>query len=262
MWIFYASLFEYKTRITFDNRIIKENSNRENIMTEKKMLLTKMLFRKKICFSWDFFVIMKVNSEVYSSMKIRIVFHVAWQIFSFQILRVLNDTVSKMIKKRLRNEILKPCYDFYKNPWFLTKKKYEKIQIDQCSFWFKLSYNSRRQFRIDSRWFFETVCWMYDDFFDKFILHIWSIFFSWFFSKFDCFSNSIKLMQMTSLPQEVTNSIIQFMKIITRILMNHISSKAFSLLMTLKLEKFKISKRIMKKLYQTYDEERLFIFND
>ena len=83
------------------------------------------MYRRKICLIWKFSKINKIKLKIISSMKIYIVFHQIWQIFYFQI-RVLNDMISMMIKKRLNNKILKSCYDSYRNFWFLIKKKKSK----------------------------------------------------------------------------------------------------------------------------------------
>lgn len=96
----------------------------EDVLTnQKKELLTKMLYRKEACMSWNFSEIEQVKSEVYSSIEIRTVLHQIWQVPEFQISRSLNDIVFIMIKKRLRNKMLEPCYNFYRNLWFLIKKK-------------------------------------------------------------------------------------------------------------------------------------------
>ena len=101
----------------------------EKLFMQKKKLLIEMLYRRKTCLIWKFLKIDKIKSKIISSMKIRIVFHQIWQIFDFQISRALNDVISIMIKKRLRNKILKSCYDLYRNFWFLIKKKIEKYRF-------------------------------------------------------------------------------------------------------------------------------------
>ena len=95
----------------------------EKLSVQKKKLLTEMLYRRKICLIWKFSKIEKIKSKINSSVKIRTIFHQIWQISNFQISRALNDVISMMIKKRLRNKILKSCYNSYRNFWFLVKKK-------------------------------------------------------------------------------------------------------------------------------------------
>ena len=100
-------------------RLISERLKRIRIENElsdqKKKLLTEMFYRRKTAMSWNFSEIGQIKPEVYLPMKIRIISHKTWQIPEFQIPRFLNDTVAEMIKKRLRNEILKLCFDSYRN---------------------------------------------------------------------------------------------------------------------------------------------------
>jgi hypothetical protein len=90
---------------------------------KKKNLLTKMLYNKKVVLAWEFFEISRIKHEVASLAEIRIISYKAWQSSEFQILKILIDVMTDMIKKRVQNEILESCHESYRNLWFLMKKK-------------------------------------------------------------------------------------------------------------------------------------------
>ena len=162
----------------------------EELSVQKKKLLTEMLYRRKICLIWKFSKIEKIKSKINSSMKIRTIFHQIWQISNFQISRALNDVISMMIKKRLRNKILKSCYDSYRNFWFLVKKKeIEKYRFVNAILKINRVIIRDVNFFFFCWRFFWTIRWLYDDFFREFIFRLWSDFFDRNVSKFDSFSN-------------------------------------------------------------------------
>ena len=134
-WIFDFSIFWNEKRRALVKRSIIAYSNRRRIICAKKKLLIEMLYCRETCLVWKFSKIKKIKSKISSTVKIRTVFHQIWQISNFQILRALNDVISMMIKKRLRNKILKSCYDSYRNFWFLVKKKRSKNIDLSTLFW-------------------------------------------------------------------------------------------------------------------------------
>ena len=148
-----------------------------------------MLFWKKICLIWNFSKIKQIRSKMISSLKIKIIFHKTWQISDFSIFKSLNNIVSQMITKRLKNEILKFCYESYRNFWFLIKKKNLKNIDLSTRRWKWIKSRFETQIFFFDKWFFEIIRWLYDDFFDEFVFKIRSIFFDWNFSKFDWISN-------------------------------------------------------------------------
>ena len=128
-----------------------------------------------------------------------------------------------MIKERLRNEVLKSCFDFYKNPWFLVKKKepgkyklmnvafeMNKVTIRNVNFFFSVDEFSK-QFVECMRVFLMDLYSGYDQF--PLIVQC---------RDFTVFQIPIELVRMTIFFQKAINSVGQFMRIITRILMKHI----------------------------------------
>jgi hypothetical protein len=105
-----------KSKMQIENELLKR----------KKELLLKMLFNREIAFFWNFIEKDSIRSEVFSFMKIRIVSHEVWQIFEFHVFQALMKIITEIIKNRFKNDVLKFCYEFYRNSWFLIKKKEKK----------------------------------------------------------------------------------------------------------------------------------------
>ena len=55
--------------------------------------------------------------------------HKAWQVLGFLIPKALHLAVVGMLRKRLKNKVLKYCDGPYWNPWFLVKKKSSKYRL-------------------------------------------------------------------------------------------------------------------------------------
>jgi hypothetical protein len=120
---FISKIFELtkKTRLKFE-RIQKMQIENE-LLKRKKEFLFEMLFNREIAFFWNFIEKDFVRFDISSLMKIRIVSHEVWQIFEFQVFKALIKTIAEMIKNRIKDDVLKLCYEFYRNSWFLVKKK-------------------------------------------------------------------------------------------------------------------------------------------
>jgi hypothetical protein len=105
--------------LTKEARLKSERIQRMQIENEllkrEKELLLEMLFNREIVLFWDFIEKDSVRSKVTSFMKIRTMFHEAWQIFEFQILKALTEIVAEMIRDRIKNDVLEFCYESYRN---------------------------------------------------------------------------------------------------------------------------------------------------
>ena len=99
------------------------------LWSRKKKMLIEILYKYKAALAWNFNNVKKIEKEIILSMKIQIVSHETWQTASFLILKKLNNKIVRMLRKQLKNEILKSCLRFYQNSWFLIKKK--KMSIYQ-----------------------------------------------------------------------------------------------------------------------------------
>ncbi len=107
------------SELTKEARLKSERIQRMQIENEllkrEKELLLEMLFNREIVLFWDFIEKDSVRSKVTSFMKIRTMFHEAWQIFEFQILKALTEIVAEMIRDRIKNDVLEFCYESYRN---------------------------------------------------------------------------------------------------------------------------------------------------
>jgi hypothetical protein len=116
-----------KARLKFER--IQRMQIENELLKRKKKFLFEMLFNREVALFWDFIEKDLIRSEVSSFMKIRIVSHEVWQIFEFQVFKVLMKTIAEIIKNRIKNDVLKFCYEFYRNSWFLVKKKKKKYRL-------------------------------------------------------------------------------------------------------------------------------------
>jgi hypothetical protein len=142
-WVFHFKFSELtkKTRLKFKR--IQKIQIKNELLKRKKYLLFKMLFNRKAALFWDFIEKDSIRSEISSSMKIRTISHEVWQVFEFQVFKTLMKTIAEIIKNRIKSDVLKLCYEFYRNSWFLVKKKKRKISFDQCRFENESSHHSK-----------------------------------------------------------------------------------------------------------------------
>ena len=49
--------------------------------------------------------------------------HKVWQALDFSVSKILKFIVVNMLQKRINAELLKSCFEPYRNPWFLIDKK-------------------------------------------------------------------------------------------------------------------------------------------
>ncbi len=110
-----------EARLKFE-RIQRMQIKNELLKREKEFFL-EMLFNREIALFWDFIEKNSIRSKITSFMKIRTMFHKVWQILEFQILKALIEIVAKMIRDRIKDDVLKLCYESYRNSWFFVKKK-------------------------------------------------------------------------------------------------------------------------------------------
>ncbi len=186
-----------------------------------------MLFNREIAFSWDFVEKEFVRSKISSLLKIRTVSHETWQVFEFQIFKILTNTISEMIKNRIKNDVLKSCYDFYKNLWFLIKKK-EKNKYRLINVVLKMN-----QVIIQNANLSSAVNEFSEKFVDCVIASLIDLFFDYDqlslvekCRNMIIFMISLDLVRMTTILMRTTNSVTQFVRVVNKIIVNHVSHHA------------------------------------
>jgi hypothetical protein len=214
---------------------------KNELLKRKKELLLKILFSRKIAFFWNFIEKNSIRSEVSLFMKIRIVFHEVWQVFEFQILKALIEIVAKMMKDRIKNDVLKFCYEFYRNSWFLVKKKEkEKYRL------INVVLNMNRVIIRDVNLFFAV-----NEFFEVFADCVIAFFVNLFF-EYDqlsliekrrdmiVFMISLDLVRITTIFIRAINSVTQFVRMINKIIVDHVFHHALSFVNDIKIKRSKM----------------------
>lgn len=191
-----------------------------SMLTEQERdLLFTMLHNREAALAWDFTHMGRVKEEVAPPQVIRTIEHKAWQAQSFAIPKALIPTVVGMLRERLQNKTLEYCDGAYRNPWFLVKKKtpgdYRVVVAAM-----EMNKVTIRDANLPPN---------PDEFAEHFAgCQIASL--VDFFSGFDqvaldkkcrdmtAFMTPIGLLRNTTLPQGGTNSVAQFVRIVTKIL--------------------------------------------
>ena len=194
----------------------------EFLTPKERELLIGMLFNREEALAWDFTEKGIIKESVAEYPKIRTVPHKAWQQAAFQPPKALHEVAVDMVKQRLKNGVLEPSYGPYRNPWFLVKKGNGKYRLINAAM------NINRVTIRDANMppsvedfvdeFAALSCCSLIDFFsgyDQVALHPES-------RDLTAFMTPLGLMRCTTLPQGATNSVAQFVRVVTEILMDHI----------------------------------------
>jgi hypothetical protein len=160
---FISKFFELTKEARWKFERIQRMQIKNELLKRKKEFLLEMLFNREIALFWNFIEKDSIRFEISSFMKIRTISHEAWQVFEFQVFKALMKTIAEMIKNRIKNEMLKLCYEFYRNSWFLVKKKKKKVLFDQCHFENESSHHSRYELVFCDWQIFWKVCWLCND---------------------------------------------------------------------------------------------------
>ena len=90
---------------------------------QERNLMMKLFYRQKIVLTWNFNEIDKVKPKIIKDQKIQTVFYKIWQVSNFFVSKTLKSTIIKMLQKQIDVKLLKLCFEFYHNSWFLINKK-------------------------------------------------------------------------------------------------------------------------------------------
>jgi hypothetical protein len=249
---FFISKF---SELTKKARLKSERIQRMQIENEllkrEKELLLKMLFNREIAFFWDFIEKDSIRSKITSFMKIRTMSHEAWQILEFQILKALTRIVAKMMKDRIKDDVLEFCYEFYRNSWFLVKKK-KKEKYRLINVVLKMNRVIIRDANLSS-----AINEFSEKFADCAIVSLVNLFFEYDTLSLieKCrdmivFMTSLDLMRMITIFMSAINSMIQFVRMINKIIVDHVFHHELLFVNDIKVKESKI----------TYNNE--FIFSE
>ncbi len=239
-FIFKFSELTKEARLKFE-RIQRMQIKNELLKREKELLL-EMLFNREIAFFWDFIEKDSVRSKITSLMKIRTMFHEAWQILEFQIFKALIEIVAEMIKDRIKNDVLEFCYELYRNSWFLVKKK-KKEKYRLINVVLEINRVTIRDANLSF-----AVNEFSEEFADCVIASLMNLFFEYDqLSMIEkcrdmiAFMISLDLMRMITILMNAINSMTQFVRVINKIIVDHVLHHALSFVDDIKVKKSKIT---------------------
>jgi RNase H-like domain found in reverse transcriptase/Integrase zinc binding domain/Reverse transcriptase (RNA-dependent DNA polymerase) len=191
----------------------------EGLTTDERELFLEMLQNREgaLAFTWE--DCGTVHPDVAPPQKIRTVAHTAWQSPGFPLPKALIPKVIKMLRDRIERGVLEYCDGPYRNPWFLVAKKVKGE--------FRLINAAMDMNKVTVR--DANLPPSVDEFSEEFagcsIASLVDL-----FSGYDqivldpehrdmtAFQTPIGLLRMTRLPQGATNSVAQFVRIITNVL--------------------------------------------
>jgi hypothetical protein len=220
-------------------RIQRMQIKNELLKREKEFFL-EMLFNREIAFLWDFIEKNSVRSKITSLMKIRTMSHETWQIFEFQIFKTLTEIVAEMIRNRITNDVLEFCYEFYRNSWFLIKKKKKKYRLINVALKMNrvIIRNANLLFAMNE---------FSKEFADCVIASLMNLFFEYnqlsLIEKYRdmiAFMISFDLMKMITIFMNAINLMTQFVRMIHKIIVDHVFHHAFLFVNDIKVKKSKI----------------------
>ena len=190
----------------------------DSLWPKERELFLEVLYNREKALAFDFTDIGKVKPDVAPPQIIKTVEHKAWQVPGFPIPKALHLVVVGMLRERLQNGVLEYCDGPYRNPWFLVRKKNGKYRLVNAAM--EINKHTVRDANLPpsvdefSEEFAGCQMASMIDFFsgyDQIELDIKS-------RDLTGFQTPIGLLRMTTLPQGATNSVAQFVRIVTKIL--------------------------------------------
>ncbi len=235
-WVFHFEFFWINKKSAIKIWVNSKNANKNELLKQKKEILLKILFNRETALFWDFIEKNSVRYEVSSFMKIRIVSHEIWQVFEFQVFKALMKTIAEIIKNRIKNDVLKFCYEFYRNFWFLVKKKKKNRLINVV---LKMNWVIIRDANLLSA---------INEFFEKFANCVIVLLVNQFFEynqlsliekcrDMIVFMISLDLMKMTTIFMKTINFVIQFVRMINKIIVDYVFHHASLFVNDIKIKK-------------------------
>ncbi|KAF0330592.1 pol protein [Colletotrichum asianum] len=215
--------FDRGTRLT-PERFLKLKVAWPHLLPREIEMLEYILTNREGALAWDFTECGRVDPRVAPPQKIRTVPHVAWQEKGIPIPKALQGKVIDMLRSRVARGVLEESHGSYRNSWFLVAKKDGNMRlINSCT---KLNKISIRDAFIPP-----GADEFSEDFADCEIMSLLDLFSGYDQVSLDessrdltTFATPLGLFRMCTLPQGATNSVAQFMRVVTRILYDLIPS--------------------------------------
>lgn len=202
----------------------------EELTEQEKELFYECLMNREMTLAWNMSEIGRIRPEVTPPLKIDTIDHEPWQAPSFPVPKALKQEVNEMLRERLRNGVLEPCQGPYRNPWFLVKKKNGKYRLINSAT------NINRVTIKDA-----NLPPIADEFSEEFAGRAIGSYLD-FFSGYDqmeldklsrdltAIMTDLGLLRQCTLLQGATNSVAQFVRVVLKILRDHIPHRALPFL--------------------------------
>ena len=188
------------------------------LTVQEKDLLLEMLFNREAAMAWDFSEMGKVKDIVSPPQQIRTIPHDAWQAPGFPVPKALHQVVIDMLKDRIKHGILEPCHGPYRNPWFLVKKKSNKYRMINAAMNMNKVTIRDANLPPDVDGFSEEFAGMVMTSLIDLFSGYDQITLAKTYRDLTAFMTPLGLLRQTTLPQGATNSVAQFVRVITKIL--------------------------------------------
>ena len=131
-WYKYVMLkfSDIKKGSRFINKYLKKMFDKMILLTpQEKVLMTEVLYNREKVLVWKFKKYRSVDPLITLLQIIPIIPHEAWQVKGILIPPELETVVVQLLKTRIKRSILEEFYTFYRNSWFLIKKKDGGLQL-------------------------------------------------------------------------------------------------------------------------------------
>lgn len=198
----------------------------DQISPAERTVLLQVLRNREMALAWEWTDLRRISEAVTPPLKIETIEHAPWQASSFQVPRALKGEIVQMLKDRLETGILEHSVSPYRNAWFLVKKKNGKYRLINSAT--EINKRTIRDACIppNADEFAEEFAGMamcsYCDMFsgyDQLTLDPDS-------RKYTAIMTPMGLLQHTTVLQGATNSVAQFVRVITKILQDQIPDAA------------------------------------
>ena len=198
-----------------------------DVIPQERDVLAEMLYNREADIAFSFKEIRVISHDVVPPQEIRTIPHTAWQPHGFAIPKALIGIVTNMLRERLDRGTLELCHGPYRNPWFVVGKKEKgKYRLINAAL-------EMNKVTICDANLPPSVDEFSEDFAGCAIASLVDFFLGYdqvelaaMFRDLTAFMTPLGLLQMTRLPMGAINSVAQFVRIVTKILQDHIPEVA------------------------------------
>lgn len=210
------------SRIARGARMTPERAERmicgDMLTDQEREVMLEMLYKREAALAWNFDEIGRVRDEVAAPQLIKTVDHEPWQVAGFPVPKALKGTVIQMLKERLAAGLLEHCDGAYRNPWFLVKKKSGTYRLVDAAMHINRVTIKDSNLPPDVDEFSEDFAGMYVSSLIDFLSGYDQVTLPRQCRDLTAIMTPLGLLRHTTLLQGATNSVAQFVRVVTNIL--------------------------------------------